>query len=288
MTNTVVNGLLLGSGYALLALGFALVFGVTRLLNLAHGVVFMVSAAVALLMADALDLPLAATIVVAVVVGGVAGLLVDLVCFRPVPRTSYLAPAVATIGVGLVIQNGLALARGGSSSSIVVPAMNRPGDLHFGSILVSVPQVAMFVLAIGLMMGLAWFLRSTRWGAALRGMAEDRETVEILGISTRRMGTAVLIFSGFLAGAAGILIAIRNGSINPYGGSLIGLTGLAIITVAGLGSLVGAVVVGLALGLIESLVGFYVGSELVPAIPWILVVLVLLVRPRGLFAGSRR
>lgn len=285
MLQSAINGLLLGSNYALLSVGYTLVFGVTRLLTLAHGVIFMVSAAVALIAMRAFDLPLAAAIVIAIGVGGVAGVVTDLLCFRPVSRASHLAPAVATIGLGLTIQSSLVLFRG--SDPIGLPATFHAADIHFGSLLISTPDLAMFVLAVGLMVGMGWFIRSTRWGAALRAMGEDPATVELLGINARGLGTVVLGVSGVLAGLAGILYAVRVGRVGPYAGTQVGLKGLAVMAIAGLGSLGGAVVVGMALGVIEIFSIYYRFGGIAEAIPWILVVAVLLLRPRGLFSKSR-
>ena len=287
MTQTAVNGLLLGGNYALLALGYTLVFGVTRLLTLAHGEVFMVSAAVALLAMRTFGLPLPMVIAVAVAVGGLAGILTDLLCLRPVSREFHLAPAVATIGLALAIQYSLIAARG-SSNPIGVPPTFRPAEVHLGTLLISVPQIVMLGLSILLMLGLWWFIHATRWGAALRGMSEDPATVELLGINARGLGTAVLAASGMLAGAAGVLIALRDGSVSPFAGTAIGLKGLAIMAVAGLGSLAGAVVVGVALGMAEVFASYYQLGWVQSALPWILVVAVLLVRPQGLFSRARR
>jgi branched-chain amino acid transport system permease protein len=280
-----VNGLLLGSVYALLTVGYSLVFGVTRLLTLAHGEVFMVSGALALLGMRAFDLPLALAILIAVAVGAGAGVLTDLLCFRPVSRQSHLAPAVATIGLALALQSSLVLWRG--SAPIGLPANFQAADIHIGSLLVSTPELAMFVLAVVLMAGFAWFIRTTRWGAALRAMGEDPATLELLGINARGLATIVLGVSGMLAGLAGILSAVRIGRISPYAGTEIALKGLAIMAIAGLGSLPGAMAVGVAIGMVEVFSDYYQLSGMGEAIPWILVVAVLLLRPRGLFSRSR-
>lgn len=285
MLQSAINGLLLGSGYALLALSYTLVFGVTRLLTLAHGQVFMVAGALAVLAMRAFDVPLVLAILVALAVGGGAGMLTDLLCFRPVSRESHLAPAVATIGLALVLQNSLVVLRG--SNPIGLPASFRPADIHIGSLLVSIPQLVMFVLAVMLMAGIGWFIRSTRWGAALRAVGEDPATVELLGINARGIGTVILGISGMLAGLAGILVTLRSGSISPFSGTERGLNGLAIIAIAGLGSLSGAVAVGMAVGLIEVFAGYYQLGGIEPAIPWILVAAVLLLRPQGLFSRRR-
>jgi branched-subunit amino acid ABC-type transport system permease component len=281
-----VYGLLLGSNYALLAVGYTLVFGVTRLLTLAHGQVFMVSGALALLAMRAFDLPLLPAIAIAIAVGGAAGVLTDLLCFRPVSRESELAPAVATIGLALALQNSLELLRG-SSNPIGLPTTFHASEIHLGSVLVSTPQLAMFILAVVVMASIGWFIRSTRWGAALRGMGEDPATVELLGINSRGLGTVVLGVSGMLAGVAGILVAVRVGNVGLTVGTDLGLKGLAIMAIAGLGSLSGAVLVGMAVGIIEHFATYYQLGWIEPIVPWILVVAVLLLRPQGLFSRAR-
>jgi branched-chain amino acid transport system permease protein len=286
MSQTAINGLLLGSNYAMLAVGYTLVFGVVRLLTLAQGQVFMVSAAIALLAMRSLDLPLALAALVAIGVGGVAGLLTDVLCFRPTRHESRFSPAVATIGLGLAIEQALIIGRG-STAPVHVPSTFHPTDVHLGSLIISTPQLVMFVLSIVLMAVLGWFIGSTRWGAALRGMSEDPDTLEVLGINTRAIATAVLTLSGMLAGVAGLLVATRDGQIDPFGGTLVGLKGLAIMAVGGLGSFAGAVVVGIGVGLAEAFASYHGLGTMSSIIPWILVVPVLLVRPRGLFGGTR-
>lgn len=287
MPQVLVNGLLLGSNYALLAIGYTLVFGVTRLLTLAHGEVFMVAGVLAVLGMKALGLPLVLAVLLALLVGTAAGLATDLLCFRPVGRASHLAPAVATIGFALVLQNTVLVLRG-SSNPVGLPAGLKAPDLHVGPVLVSSAQLAMLMLALVLMAATQWFIRRTRWGAAMRAMGESPETVELLGINAKALGTITLAVSGLLAGVASVLVALRIGSVSPFAGIQVGLKGLAIMTVAGMGSVTGAVVVGLGVGVAEVLAGFYGFGGFERAIPWILVVLVLLLRPGGLFGARTR
>jgi branched-chain amino acid transport system permease protein len=136
------------------------------------------------------------------------------------------------------------------------------------------------------MAGLGWFIKATRWGAALRGMSEDPAALQLLGIDAKALATAVLAVSGMLAGVAGILWAIRVGRISPFDGTLTGLKGIAVMAIAGLGSMGGAVVVGLGVGLVESFANYYQLGGIEPALPWIMLVAVLLLRPRGLFSRS--
>jgi branched-chain amino acid transport system permease protein len=282
-----VNGLLLGSNYALVAIGYTLVFGVTRLLTLAHGTVFMVSGVAAILVVSNLHAGLALGIVAALMVGGAAGVLTDALCFRPVDRTAPLAPAVATIGLALALQNA-AVQLGGSENPFVLPRDVAPADIHLGTVLISTPQLAMFILAVALMVGIRWFVARTRWGAAMRAVGESPEAAELLGIDARMVGTCTLAVSGVLAGAAGVLVVLRTQAMSPFAGFQVGLTGLAVMTSAGLGNVTGAMVVGLAVGLADSILTPYTLGGFRSQIPWLLVIAVLLVRPQGLLTAVRR
>jgi branched-chain amino acid transport system permease protein len=287
IAQTLVNGLLLGSNYALLAIGYTLVFGVTRLLTLAHGDVFMVSGLLAVLAMNELGVPFTLAILIALVAGTAAGIATDLLCFRPVPRTSELAPAVATIGFALILQDSVVVLRG-SSNPVGLPGDVGASDIHLGPILISVAQLTMLVLAVVLMVAIQWFVSRTRWGMAMRAMAENATAVQLCGVNPRTLGTAVLAAAGFLAGIASILVALRIGSVSPFAGLEIGIIGLAIITVAGLGSVTGAMVAGLSIGMIEVFADHIGFGGLDAAIPWLFVILVLLVRPQGLFSAGQR
>jgi branched-chain amino acid transport system permease protein len=287
VAQTIVNGLLQGSNYALLAIGYTLVFGVTRLLTLAHGVVFMVSGVVAIEVATALSGNLAVAVLAALAAGAAAGLLTDLLCFRAVGRASHLAPAVATIGLALALQNAVVQLHH-SSNQFQLPGDVKPADLHLGSVLISAPQLAMFVIALVLMFAIRWFIGHTRWGAALRAVGESPETVELLGIDARMLGTLTLVASGVLAGVASVLLVLRTGVMSPFAGLDVGLVGLAVMTAAGLGSVSGAMVVGLAVGVVEAVLAPYPLAGLRSEVPWLLVIAVLMIRPQGLFSLVRR
>jgi branched-chain amino acid transport system permease protein len=284
---TIVNGLLLGSNYALLAIGYALVFGVVRLLTLAHGQVFMISGLAAVVAIRTFGVPLAIGILIALVVGVAGGLTTDLLCFRPAGTGSEVAAAVATIGFAIALQNAAERARGGAEF-LGLPQELETTDLHLGPVLVSSVQLLTFLLAAALMVGLTIFVRRTRWGAAMRAMGENPDALRLVGINPRTVGTITLAVSGVLAGAASILLALRLEGASPFSGLGVGLIGLAIISIAGLTSLTGAMVVGLGLGVVEAFASLYQLGGWRPAVPWILVIGVLLLRPRGLFVRTGR
>ena len=286
MAQTFVNGLLLGSDYALLAIGYTLVFGVTRLLTLAHGQIFMLSAVAALLAMSHWGISFPLAVGVGLVVGIAAGVATDVVCFRPIAGTAPFSAAVATIGFGLIIQNGVVALHG--SDPIALPSDVGVTDFHVGPFLISGAQLGMLILAFVLMLFIQWFVRRTVWGAALRGMAESHSSIQLCGVNPKTLSTLVLAASGALAAAASALVALRIGSVSPFSGLEVGLIGLAIMTIAGMGSVTGAMLAGLAVGMAQVYAEYYGFGGFEPAIPWILVVIVLLVRPEGLFGRSVR
>lgn len=278
--------MLLGSNYALLAIGYTLVFGVVRLLTLAHGQVFMASGVAFVLGLRLLGLPLAAAIVLGLAVGVLGGVLTDVLCFRPVSRESEIGPAVATIGLAIAVQEAVVIWRG--SNPIGLPLEFETVNLRLAGIRISVVQLVALLVSVVLMLAIHLFVNRTRWGAALRATGEDPSAVQLVGIDPKRVATLALVVSGLIAGAGSVLLALRVGSVSPFYGFEAGLVGLAIIAVAGLGSLTGAMVVGVALGVGETFASRYGLGGFESTVPWILVIVVLLVRPEGLFGASRQ
>jgi branched-chain amino acid transport system permease protein len=279
MTQAVVNGLLLGAGYALLALGYTLVFGVLRLLTLAHGEVFMAAGVLALLLSQG-GTPLLACGLLAVVIGAALSVLTNELCFRPIAHRHGISAAVATIGFGFVVQNAILQYRG-SSTSVAVPFSVPVTDFEVGSTLISAVQVVGLLVAVLLGTATHLFLRRTSWGVAMRALAHSPEDVVLLGIPARRITTLTMALAGALAGVGAFLMGLRNGSLSPLSGLEIGLTGLAVMTIGGLGNVLGALIAGLALGVVQSLASYGGFDGWQAAVPWILLLAVLLVRPTG-------
>lgn len=280
MSQIVVNGLLLGANYALLGLGYTLVFGVMRLLTLAHGVVFVAAGVLALLAATAAT-PLWAVAAGTVLVGAALSAATDLVSFRPVGYDRPIAAAVSTIGFAFAIQNTVVRIRGSETPVVLSPPLSRT-DFEIGGLLISTTQLASLVIAAVVLTGTHLFVRRTRWGTAMRAFAHDPEVVGLLGVPVRRLTMGTLAIAGALAGLASFLMALRTGSAFPLLGLDLGLKGLAIMTIGGLGSLTGAVVAGLALGLVEAFAAYRGFIGIPSVVPWLVLIAVLLVRPQGL------
>jgi branched-chain amino acid transport system permease protein len=280
MIQVSINALLLGANYALLAVGYTLVFGVMHLLTLSHGQVFMASGLLALLAAGT-GTPIWLAGLYAILIGAALSAFTDYVSFRPVGYQRPIAAAVSTIGLSLVIQNAIIQIRG-STVAVGVPFTLPRSDIEIAGILVAMSQVVSLVIALAVMLSTHVFISRSRWGMAMRAFAQDPEVVPLLGVPVRRLTLLTLAIAGVLAGLASYLLAIRIGSVSPLAGLEIGIKGLAIMTIGGLGSLPGAVVAGLGLGFLESYAAYYGLTGFQSAVPWLLLILVLLVRPQGL------
>lgn len=281
MLQVFINGLLLGANLALLALGYTLVFGVMRLLTLAQGAIFMAAGLLALILAGA-DTPVLLAGLFAIGVGALLGLATELLSFRPVGYDKPIPAAVSTIGMAIVIQGAILQIRG-SSTAVAIPFAVPETDFTLGPFLISSVQVVSLIVALAVMICTHLFVERTKWGMAMRGLAHDPGMVELLGVPVRRLAVLALMIAGGLAGLAAFLMALRNGSVSPLSGLNIGLVGLAIMTVGGIGSIPGAMVAGIGLGLLEAFSSYFGLTGFQAAVPWIGLILILLIRPQGLF-----
>jgi branched-chain amino acid transport system permease protein len=280
VTQIIVNGLLSGATYALLGLGYTLVFGVMHLLTLAHGVVFMASALLALALSNA-GTPVWLALLYAVVIGATLSAVTDFVSFRPTGYDRPISAAVSTIGYALVIDQSVRQIRG--STTVIAVRFSVPdADIVIGGLLISGTQLVGLVLVAVVLVAMRWFVKRSRWGMAMRAFADDPPVVGLLGVPVRRLTVVTLLIAGALAGIASFLLAIRDGGASPLTGLELGLTGLAIMTIGGLGSHSGAVVAGFGLGVAQSFASYYGLAGYQAAVPWILLIAVLLVRPQGL------
>ena len=278
----VVNGLMLGSSYALVAVGYTLVFGVLKLLNLAHGEVFMSGGYIGFFLLATAELPVWAAIVGAMAGAGLVSLLLERVSFRPIDLTRYeIAPVLSTIGFALVLQQ--LVVRIWGSTPEPVSAGIAGLDIRVGSVLISFVSLLGLMIALVLMVVLGLVIRRTGFGRGMRAIADDAEVAELLGVNTRRIVLVTFGISGVLAGAAGILAALRTGSVAPNVGMDVGFKALAVMVIGGLGSFEGAVLAGLVLGIVEVLAVAYGSAAYGDAVVWGTLLLVLLARPSGLF-----
>ena len=282
-----INGITLGSIYAIVALGYTLVFGVLDILNMAHGEIFMFGAFMGVLVTNTLKMPLIVAFLVAIGVTAILGFLLETLALRPLrgkKGVSHLAPLISTIGVSIFLEN-LAHHFFGAGNH---PFRTSFSEMSFqiGSITIYAVQLVIFVIAVLLIVGLSFWLSKTKAGKALRACAESLEAASILGVNTKKMITTTVIIASVMGGIAGVLVGMAFNSVSPQMGLSMGLKGLAIIILGGMGNVKGAMAGGLILGLAETLVVVFGESGYRDAIAFALIIIILLVRPQGLFGKA--
>ncbi len=301
-----LNGLSIGSVYAIFALGYTLVFSILGVINFAHGAVFTLGAYFTYtlmggvfsfngLLANAsvpVELPFAVALIIGALLAGLMGVIVERLAFRPLRKRGAdpLLSLVSSLGVAIMIPNLIQYLVGAEIYTFPASAYGGlPAAINFGSIENPVPvrstQVVIFAVSVVILVILTYLIGYTRFGKALRAVAEDATTASLLGINTDRYILLTFFLSGFLGGVAGTLVGSSVSIAGPYFGLAFGLKGLAVIVLGGLGSIPGAVVAGLVIGLAEAFVPpQYSGYK--DAVAFAILFIVLLVRPRGLFGRT--
>ncbi len=284
LAQQLVNGLQLGGAYALVAVGYTLIFGVLNLLHLAHGEVFMVGAYVGLALAVA-GAPFWAALLGGMIGAAVLGLVVERVAFRPVrDRGSHVTPLMTTIAVSLVLQHAVVKLYG--AEPVAFPQTLAVVPLSIGPVTVTSLQLVILGTSLALMAVLDLVLRRTWLGKAIRATAENPTVAGLLGVNVSLTIVAVFALASALAGAAGVLLAANFTALTPFFGVKVGLKALAVMLLGGLGNVPGAMVGGVLLGVIEALSVGYLASSYRDAFAFGVMIVILIVRPTGLF-GAR-
>ncbi|PSL02743.1 amino acid/amide ABC transporter membrane protein 1 (HAAT family) [Haloactinopolyspora alba] len=284
----IVNGVFTGSIYALFAIGFTLVFGILHRLNLAHSAVFAAGAFIGIELAENAGMPIWLAIPSVLVAGGVLGLVIERLAFRPLGgrHDAHFAGLISSIAVGAMFL-ALLQARYGPDTRRFAPDTFPQHRYDVLGVSVSLLQLTVVAVSLVLMVGLSVLVARSRLGRAMRAVAENPHAARVLGINVDRVTAATFALSSALGAVAGVLFALSVNSAQLSMGFNIELKGLAVIIVGGMGSLKGAMVGGLALGLIEVFAVTQIGSSWRDVIAFGLLIAILLVRPQGLF-GSRK
>ena len=279
-----VNGISLGSVYAIIALGYTMVYGIAKMLNFAHGDVIMVGAYVALtMMMSAGSHPLLA-VLVAIVVCTVLGVLVEGIAYRPLREAaSPLAVLITAIGVSYLLQNVVLLIFGSNPKSFQ-SVINLPDlKLAGGSLVITAETIVTIISCIVIMIVLTLFINKTKPGQAMLAVSEDKGAAQLMGINVNRTIALTFAIGSGLAAIAGVLLCSSYPSLSPYTGSMPGIKAFVAAVFGGIGSIPGAMVGGILLGVIEILAKAYISSQLADAIVFAVLIIVLLVKPTGLF-----
>jgi len=296
-----INGLVLGSIYALVALGYTMVYGILELINFAHGEVTMIGAMVALAVIGALlgaqpDLPgmmvLLAGVLVAVPACMALGFVIERVAYRPLRKAPRLAPLITAIGVSIILQNAAMLIWG--RGYLTFPPILPQGRHDLLGATVTDLQIAIVALSILFMLALVFLVNHTRLGRAMRATAQSREVAELMGVNVNTVISATFVIGSALAAIAGVMVSAYYGLAHYYMGFLLGLKAFSAAVLGGIGNIAGAVLGGLLLGVIEALgagyigdlTGGFLGSHYQDVFAFMVLILVLVFRPAGLL-GER-
>ncbi|GAB2907125.1 high-affinity branched-chain amino acid ABC transporter permease LivH [Paralcaligenes sp. KSB-10] len=292
LTQQLFNGLSLGAIYALIAIGYTMVYGIIGMINFAHGDIYMIGAYVGLVTLSAigvnsgLPLPLMvlAMLLVAAVVTGIYGYAIEKVAYAPVRSSPRLVALISAIGMSIFLENWVAIGQG--ARDMAVPALIT-GSVQFNmssDFAVTVPysRIMIIVVTVLLMVALSLFIKYSRTGRASRACSQDIHMANLLGIDTNRIISFTFVIGAMLAAVGGVLIALAIGKLNPFIGFIAGIKAFTAAVLGGIGSIPGAMLGGVLLGLAETLAAAYISSQYKDIVAFSLLVLILLFRPTGL------
>ncbi|PAV48874.1 high-affinity branched-chain amino acid ABC transporter permease LivH [Pseudomonas sp. HAR-UPW-AIA-41] len=287
-----VNGLTVGSTYALIAIGYTMVYGIIGMINFAHGEVYMIGSYVAFIVIaglslmglDSLPLVITAAFAASVIVTSAYGYSIERVAYRPLRGSNRLIPLISAIGMSIFLQNEVLLAQ--DSKDKAIPNL-LPGNFVIGAdsmsgVTISYMQVLIFVITFVVMLGLTAFISRSRLGRACRACAEDIKMANLLGINTNNIIALTFVIGAALAAVAAVLLGLQYGVINPHLGFLAGIKAFTAAVLGGIGSIPGAMLGGLLLGVAEAFGADIFGDQYKDVVAFSLLVLVLLFRPTGI------
>lgn len=280
-----INGLNLGSIYALMALGYTMVYGIAKMLNFAHGDIIMVGAYTLSLVMTNLGMPPIIAILASVVVCSALGVTIEKIAYKPLRNASPLTVLITAIGVSYFLQS-VALLLFGSNKHKVDSAITMSG-VKIGALELTGESIITLGVTTVMMIGLTLFIKKTKMGKAMLAVSEDKGAAQLMGINVNQTISITFAIGSALAAVAGVLFVSSYGFVGPYTGSLPGIKAFVAAVLGGIGSIPGAMLGGIILGIIESLSKAYISTDLSDAIVFGVLIVVLLVKPSGLLGKIR-
>ena len=276
-----ISGISLGSVYAIIALGYTMVYGIAKMLNFAHGDVIMIGGYISFIAANYLGLPTVVSVIVAMAVCTVLGVLIEGLAYRPLRSAPSLAVLITAIGVSYLLQNSALLIWGANPKSYT-PVVSGTLHLFDGQLTISYVSLLTIVACIVIMIALTLFTGRTKMGKAMRACSEDKGAAQLMGINVNRTISLTFAIGSALAAIAGALLCSFSPTLMPTTGSMPGIKAFTAAVFGGIGSIPGAFLGGILLGVIESLARGYISTQLSNSIVFAVLIVVLLVRPAGL------
>lgn len=281
-----INGVSLGSIYALIALGYTMVYGIIKLINFAHGDIYMVGAYVAFFATTVLKLSFFPALLMAMVVAAIVGVIIERLAYKPLRYAPRIAVLITAIGVSLLLEYGGILLV--SPQPRTFPAIFQADVYTFGNIVVNSQQVLILAVALSLMVILTYVVQRTKIGKAMRAVSFDTDAARLMGIDVDRVISITFAIGSSLAAAAGMLVGVYYNSIDPLMGIMPGLKAFVAAVLGGIGVIPGAMLGGILMGIIEALVSGFISSTFRDAAAFAILIIILLFKPAGLLGKNVR
>ena len=280
-----VNGLSLGSIYALIALGYTMVYGIIKLINFAHGDIYMLGAFTAFYATTVFHLNFFLALIVAMVLCGVLGVLIERIAYKPLRHATRITALITAMGVSYILEYTTQYFEGSEVKTFPEAVLNN-AVFQIGGIQISQQQIYIIAVTLILMLALTYIVGRTRMGRAMRAVSVDEKAAELMGISVDRTISFTFLLGSVLAGAAGVLVGVYYNSINPLMGMVPGLKAFIAAVFGGIGIIPGAMIGGFAIGIAETMVVAYGSSLYRDAIVYVILILILIIKPAGLLGKN--
>lgn len=279
-----INGLSLGSIYALIALGYTMVYGIIKLINFAHGDIYMVGAFVGYTAINSLHLSFLSALILSMVFCAVLGVAIERIAYKPLRNATRVAALITAIGMSYLLQNGMIYLVG--SETRAFPQVIENKVYEFAGLQVSQTQILIFGTTIILMLALQLIVQKSKMGKAMRAVSTDADAARLMGINVDNVISFTFALGSSLAGAAGVLVGLYYNSIEPMMGYAPGLKAFIAAVLGGIGIIPGAMFGGFTIGIIETLVSGYGGSMIKDAVVYLILIIILIFKPSGLLGKN--
>lgn len=279
-----INGISLGSIYALIALGYTMLYGIINLINFAHGDIYMIGAYVGFACTTFLGMGFMTALIVSMISTAVLGVIIEKVAYKPIRKSTRIAALITAISVSLFLEYGMMYFV--KAETRTFPEVLSSKNIILGNFIVSNKDIYIVIITVVLMLVLQYIIHKTKTGVAMRAVAMDSEAAQLMGISVDKTISITFAIGSCLAGAAGVLVGIYYNSIDPLMGMMPGIKAFIVAVIGGIGIIPGAMFGGYFLGITETMVSAYGYSLYKDAVAFAILILMLLIKPKGLFGKN--